>query len=99
MNLKTSENKYVFYTILFYVIAIFIVVIINFSGKFTTGPCNPGLDIMSIFMLVVFNIVLLIATTISTFISKKKTKNLFFIHLSIFFIWLIYVIVGLNISN
>lgn len=99
MKIKIAENKNVFFTILFYAVSIIVVVIINSSGKFKTGPCNPGLDIMSAFLLVVFNIIFLIATAISTFVLKKKTKSLFFIHLSIFLIWSIYILIMLVISK
>jgi hypothetical protein len=87
MKFKIAENKKEIITILFYVASVIFVLIINLSGKFKSGPCNPGLDLISAFLLIVFNIVLLITTAVSTFILKKKTKNLFFIHLFIFLIW------------
>ena len=99
MNSKISENKNIFYTILFYVVSIPIVIGFFLIDEFKTGLGGPGLDLISAFFVVVFNIILLIATAISTFVLKKKIINLFFIHFFIFLIWTIYILIMVVISK
>jgi hypothetical protein len=82
---KEKDNALM--SISFYIISILIIVSINYSGKFKSGPCTPNLDVLSIFLLAIFNVILLIVNAVMAFGMKKQTKYSFFIHLIVLIIW------------
>ncbi|WP_269225415.1 hypothetical protein [Flavobacterium eburneipallidum] len=88
------EKRNALLSILFYAISIVAIVIINLSGQFKSGPCTPNLDVFSIFLVAILNIILLVVNAISTFGLKKETKYSFYIHLSVFVIWIIALIIN-----
>jgi hypothetical protein len=84
-----QEKKNALISILFYAISILIIIAINVSGKFKSGPCTPNLDILSVFILVVLNIILLVINGIKAFVIKKQTNLSFVIHFVFLIIWII----------
>jgi len=92
-----TENRNALLSIIFYVISIIVIVIINLSGQFKSGPCTPNFDFFSIFIVAILNVILLITNAISTFGLKKETRYSFFVHLfvfSIFIIWIMALIIN-----
>lgn len=75
-----QEKKNALISILFYAISILIIIAINVTGKFKSDPCTPNLDILSVFILVVLNIILLVINGIKAFVIKKQTNLSFVIH-------------------
>lgn len=76
-----QEKKNAKVTILFYSISLLIIVLINISGKFESQEQIINIDVSSIFLLVILNLVLLIINGIKAFILEKQTKLSFVIHL------------------
>lgn len=64
-------KKPVFKTVVYYIIVISLIVFFNISGDFKTGPCNPGLDLISVLLAVIITFVLLV---INVFLSIRKGK-------------------------
>jgi uncharacterized membrane protein (DUF485 family) len=85
-----KEKSNALMSIIFYVVSILIVVLINYSGKFKSGPCTPNLDILSGLLLVIFNLILLIVNGVLAFVMKKQTKLSFAIHLIALVIYVTY---------
>lgn len=83
-----TEKRNVLLSIIFYVVSLVVIVIINLSGQFKSGPCTPNLDFFSIFLLVVLNVILLITNAVLTFGLKRETRYSFFVHLFVFIIWI-----------
>jgi hypothetical protein len=86
-----SENRNALLTLTFYVISIFIIVIINVSGKFKSGPCTPNLDVFSVFIVIAINIILLLINGFRGLIMKKPTRLSFLIHLIVLLSFIIIV--------
>jgi len=87
----SQEKKNALKSIMFYLIAILTIIVINVSGKFKSGPCTPNLDVLSVFILAILNVILLIINGIKAFIMKKETKLSTIIHLAVLIIWIIYI--------
>lgn len=85
-----QEKKNAKLTILFYAISLLIIVLINISGKFESQEQIINIDISSIFLLVIFNVILLIINGIKALIFEKQTKLSFFIHFIGLVIWITY---------
>ena len=88
----STEKQNALLSITFYAISLLTVVITNLSAEFKSGPCTPNLDFFSIFFVAILNVILLIINSISTFVLKKETRYSFFIHLSVFLIFTIWII-------
>ncbi|WP_411812366.1 hypothetical protein ACLB9Y_04290 [Chryseobacterium scophthalmum] len=86
-----QEKKNALKSIVFYIIAILVIVVINISGKFKSGPCTPNLDVLSVFVFMILNVILLIINGIKTFVMKKETKLSTIVHLAVLIIWIIYI--------
>jgi hypothetical protein len=86
----SQEKKNALKSIMFYLIAILTIIVINVSGKFKSGPCTPNLDVLSVFILAILNVILLIINGIKAFIMKKETKLSTIVHLAVLIIWIIY---------
>lgn len=87
----SQEKKSALKSIMFYLIAILTIIVINVSGKFKSGPCTPNLDVLSVFILAILNVILLIINGIKAFIMKKETKLSTIVHLAVLIIWIIYI--------
>lgn len=84
-----QEKKNALKSIIFYVLALLTIVIINFSGKFKSGPCTPNLDVLSVFIFIILNVILLIINGIKAFVMNKQTKVSTIVHFIALIIWLI----------
>ncbi len=89
--MMSKEKKNAIKSIIFYLIVTLIIVAINVSGKFKSGPCTPNLDVLSIFVLIILNIILLIISIIKAFVMKKKTKPSMIVHFIVLIIWVIFI--------
>ncbi len=89
--MSREEKKNALKSIMFYLIAILTIIVINVSGKFKSGPCTPNLDVLSVFILAILNVILLIINGIKAFIMKKETKISTIVHLAVLIIWIIYI--------
>lgn len=78
-------------SIVFYIIAILVIVVINISGKFKSGPCTPNLDVLSVFIFIILNVILLIINGVKAFVMKKETKLSTIVNLAVLIIWIIYI--------
>lgn len=87
----SQEKKNALKSIVFYIIAILMIVVINISGKFKSGPCTPNLDVLSVFVFMILNVILLIINGIKAFVMKKETKISTIVHLAFLIIWIIYI--------
>lgn len=83
------EKKNALKSIIFYAMAILTIVAINVSGKFKSGPCTPNLDVFSVFVFIILNIILLIVNGIKAFVTKKQTRISFIIHFVALMIWVV----------
>lgn len=90
LNVMTQEKKNALKSIIFYVIASLMIVVINASGKFKSGPCTPNLDILSVYAVVVLNIVLLIVNVIKALVMKRQTRLSVTVHFFVLLIWIIF---------
>lgn len=86
-----QEKKNALKSIVFYIIAILTIILINISGKFKSEPCTPNLDVLSVFVFMILNVILLIINGIKTFVMKKETKLSTIVHLAVLIIWIIYI--------
>lgn len=86
-----QEKNNAIKSIVFYVIAILIIVLINISGKFKSGPYTPNLDVLSIFIFIILNVILLIINGIKAFAMKKEMRLSTIVHLAVLIIWIIYI--------
>lgn len=86
-----QEKKNALKSIVFYVIAILVIALINISGKFKSGPCTPNLDVLSVFIFIILNIILLIINGIKAFAMKKEMRLSTIVHLAVLIIWIIYI--------
>lgn len=86
-----QEKKNALKSIVFYIIAILTIVLINISGKFKSGPCTPNLDVLSVFIFIILNVILLIINGVKAFVMKKETKLSTIVHLAVLIIWIIYI--------
>lgn len=86
-----QEKNNAIKSIVFYVIAILIIVLINISGKFKSGPCTPNLDVLSVFIFIILNVILLIINGIKAFAMKKEMRLSIIVHLAVLIIWIIYI--------
>ncbi|KUJ53414.1 hypothetical protein AR685_03240 [Chryseobacterium sp. JAH] len=76
-------------SIIFYIVLLLIIVAINVSGKFKSGPCSPSLDILSVFGGIIINITLLIINGIKAFVMKREARLSTFVHFAVLIIWVI----------
>lgn len=86
-----QEKNNAIKSIVFYIIAILIIVLINISGKFKSGPCTPNLDVLSVFIFIILNVILLIINGIKAFAMKKEMRLSTIVHLAVLIIWIIYI--------
>ena len=86
-----QEKNNAIKSIVLYVIAILIIVLINISGKFKSGPCTPNLDVLSVFIFIILNVILLIINGIKAFAMKKEMRLSIIVHLAVLIIWIIYI--------
>lgn len=77
-----QEKRNALISIGFYVLFIMVIIAINVSGKFKSGPCTPNLDFLSVFLLVILNVVLLLINGIRAFLLGKETRLSFVVHLA-----------------
>lgn len=82
-----QEKRNALKSIIFYAIALSLIALINVSGQFKSGPCTPNLDVLSIFILAVSNMILLIVNGVMAFAMKKETKYSFFVHSFVLITW------------
>lgn len=87
----SQEKKDALKSIVFYIIAILVIVVINISGKFKSGPCTPNLDVLSVFIFIILNVILLIINGIKAFAMKKEMRLSTIVHLAVLIIWIIYI--------
>lgn len=87
----SQEKKNALKSIMFYLIAILVIALINISGKFKSGPCTPNLDVLSVFIFIILNIILLIINGIKAFAMKKEMRLSTIVHLAVLIIWIIYI--------
>lgn len=85
----TVENRNALLTTLFYSISVSAIVLMNNSAQFKSGPCTPGLDLLSFFLLGPISIVLLIKNGLSAFCYERQTKQSFLIYVFALTIWLL----------
>ncbi|WP_175621670.1 hypothetical protein [Chryseobacterium schmidteae] len=83
-----QEKKNALKSIVFYVIAILVIALINISGKFKSGPCTPNLDVLSVFIFIILNVILLIINGVKAFVMKKETKLSTIVHLAVLIIYI-----------
>lgn len=83
-----EEKKNAVKSIVFYFAATLIVVVMNVSGNFKSGPCTPNFDVFSVFIFVILNILLFLINGIKAFVLKRQTKLSTIIHF-ILVIWII----------
>ena len=76
-------------SIIVYIVLLLIIVAINVSGKFKSGPCSPNLDILSVFGGIIINITLLIINGIKAFVMKREARLSTFVHFAVLIIWVI----------
>lgn len=81
-----QEKNNAIKSIVFYVIAILIIVLINISGKFKSGPCTPNLDVLSVFIFIILNVILLIINGIKALAMKKEMRLSTIVHLAVLII-------------
>jgi hypothetical protein len=79
MNLSPSEKRGIYILLFYYVVAIAAVIYFVKSGNFKTGQCNPGLDLISIFLYLVISSILLIISIYKT-IKNRRNKYLLLIN-------------------
>ena len=86
----TTEQKNTMVPLGLYVVAVLIVLAINLSGRFKSGPCTPNLDLLSFFVLGPISFVSTLIFAYLTFIEKKPYKGAFFVNLSALGAWWIF---------
>lgn len=85
MNQERTAVK----SIIVYIVLLLIIIAINVSGKFKSGPCSPNLDILSVFGGIIINITLLIINGIKAFVMKREARLSTFVHFAVLIIWVI----------
>jgi hypothetical protein len=88
----STEKRNATLSVMFYAISITAVIFFNLSGQYKSGPCTPNLDVFSIYFVSILNTILLIINAILTFGLKRQTRYSYFIHLSVFIIWITFLI-------
>ena len=91
---ETEEKRNALFSTLIYACIILLVFLINFSGKFKSGPCTPNLDVLSVLIIGPFSLIMILLNGVKTFLYKKPNKFSFFIHLLAFLIWIILLFVN-----
>lgn len=86
-----QEKKNALKSIVFYIIAILVIILINIPEKFKSGPCTPNLDVLSVFVFMILNVILLIINGIKVVVMKKETKISTIVHLAFLIVWIIYI--------
>jgi len=71
-----------FKNLLFYLIAGPVVFYIVLSKKYRGGPCNPGMDLISILLLFLTSLILLIINLFKVIKNGKQYLPSLFLHLS-----------------
>jgi len=86
-------NKFIetswFKSLLFYLIAGPVVVYIIKSGQFKSGPCNPGLDVLSLLLLVLISFILMLVNLIKIIRKGRNYLPPFLVHLLAFILIII----------
>ena len=85
------ENRNKIITVVFYLSSILIVFAINISGQFKSYH-SPNLDLLSIFLVVIINVILLVINGI-LLLNKKPVKSSFLIHLSFTVFWILFYLI------
>jgi uncharacterized membrane protein len=80
MNLSQTDKNGIYVLSSYYVLALAAVVYFVKSGNFKSGPCNPGLDFVSIFLFLLISFILLIISIYKT-IKNREKKYLLFINI------------------
>lgn len=84
-----SELKNAGKSLLAYGIIAVIIILINISGAFKSGPCTPNLDVMSVLFIGPISIVLFVINLLQRISRKRATTYSTIIHLIVFIVWLI----------
>ena len=87
----SPEKRNAILTTVFYITAILIIFAINISGQFKSYH-SPNLDLISIFLVVVINIILLVINAV-LLINKRPVKSSFLIHLSFTVFWILFYLI------
>ncbi len=87
----SPEKRNAILTTVFYITAILIIFAINISGQFKSYH-SPNLDLISIFLVVVINIILLVINAV-LLINKRPVKSSFLIHLSFTIFWILFYLI------
>ena len=83
----TDQMKNTLLTLLFYLVAVSLIVWFNLSGQFKSGPCTPNLDGLSYFILGPLSFLLMGINGVLAYYFQKPTKPSFFIHLLALSVW------------
>ena len=87
----SPEKRNAILTTVFYITAILIIFAINISGQFKSYH-SPNLDLISIFLVVVINIILLVINAV-LLINKRPVKSSFLINLSFTVFWILFYLI------
>lgn len=86
-------KKPVYRTILYNIIAVILIVFFNLSGNYRSGPCNPGMDVMSFIILFFITIILLIRNAYLVIRKKRQYLPSLLIHCCIVMIVFIFLMI------
>ncbi|PSR54097.1 hypothetical protein AHMF7605_11475 [Adhaeribacter arboris] len=87
------EKRNAIKSLIFYGIYITVIILINASGAFKSGPCTPNLDILSIFLIGPISLILLIKNLGKLF-AKHPTKYSTLIHGVGLLTWMVILFLG-----
>jgi hypothetical protein len=83
-------KKYNYLTLIYYILAIPLLIYFNTSSDFKTGPCTPNLDILSFMLSGVFTLILVGRGTFLLIKNGKLVLFPFLLNLLALIIWLIF---------
>jgi hypothetical protein len=86
-NKEDSELRNAAKTMMFYGVATLIIILINISGLFKSGPCSPNLDVLSVFFIGPISFILFLWNLYLRVLSKRLTLYSLLIHLVVFGGW------------
>jgi uncharacterized membrane protein len=86
-------KKPVYRTILYYIIAVILITFFNLSGDYRSGPCNPGMDVMSFVILFFVTIILLVRNAYLVIRKKRQYLPSLLIHCCIVIVVLIFLMI------
>src|SRR5690242_17881380 len=78
----TSPTRH---TVIYYIIAIPLLLFVECSGAFKSGPCTPNLDVLFFLLALIVTPVLFVISTVQLIRKGKLYLFSFIIHLSAFF--------------